>query len=100
MSTEARRRLAHAQTELLAALLAGAEAPSGFDAQRLRIEAEALRAKRRRVVERLRPDLADTLGERFMELFDAWAVAHPRRDGTGARADAAAFAAWVQQDGT
>jgi hypothetical protein len=99
MSDEARNRLAAAQTTLLRALLAGAPAPAGFGPERLRVEAAALLAKRRRTVERIRPDLVDVLGARFPELFDTWATENPRRDGTSARADADEFAAWLAARG-
>lgn len=100
MSDQARRGLASEQAALLHALLAGHPAPAGFDPRRLRIEADALRAKRRRTVERLRPDLVDELGEpRFAELFGVWAAAQPRRHGVSVQADADAFGAWVESHG-
>lgn len=99
MSDEARRQLAAAQTALVRALLAGDAAPAGFDPERLRVEAATLLAKRRRVVEHIRPDTVDVLGARFAELFDTWAAANPRRDGTSARADADDFAAWLTTHG-
>lgn len=95
----ARARLAAAQAELVAALLGGAAAPAGFDQRRLRVEARALRGKRRRVTELLRPDLAEALGPRYAPLFDEWAPAHPRRVGVSARADANAFGAWLVEHG-
>jgi hypothetical protein len=99
MSDEARRRLAAAQTALVRALLAGDAAPAGFDPERLRIETATLLAKRRRIVEQIRPDITDVLGVRFTELFDAWAAANPRRDGISARTDADEFAAWLAARG-
>jgi hypothetical protein len=87
----ARRRLAHAQTQLLAALLGGAPPPAGFDLVRLRAQADALLAKRRDVVARLRPDLAEVLGADYRDRFDAYARANPR-PAAGAGADAVAFA--------
>ena len=54
----ARRRLDRGQTQLLAALLGGAPPPAGFDPARLRVQADALLAKRRDRVARLLPDLA------------------------------------------
>jgi len=95
----ARARLAAAQAELAAALLAGGPAPAGFDERRVRIEARALRNKRRRVTELVRPDLASGLGERYAPLFAAWAPAHPRLVGVSARADADAFGAWLVEHG-
>jgi hypothetical protein len=99
MSDEARRRLAAAQTALVRALLAGDDAPAGFDPEALRAEAAALLAKRRRTVERIRPDLIDVLGTRFAEVFDTWATANPRRYEISAQADANRFAAWLAAHG-
>jgi hypothetical protein len=95
----ARHRLAAAQTQLLAALLGGAPPPAGFDPARLRVQADALLAKRRNLVARLRPDLTETLAGDFRDRFNAYARAHPNpADGT--RADAAAFAQAVQAQPT
>ncbi|OXM67104.1 MULTISPECIES: hypothetical protein [Amycolatopsis] len=94
-----REELAARQAELLRALLAGAEPPQGFDAGRVAAEVIALRAKRRSIVANLRPDLCHTLGDRFRPLFDAYAEATPRTDGTGYRQDAANFAAWLTDRG-
>lgn len=91
----ARERLAARQAELARALLAGGPVPPGFDARRVRVEAVALRNKRRRVAEQLRPDLVDALGDRFAELFDRWAATHPRRAGVSFRADLEAFEEWA-----
>jgi hypothetical protein len=99
MTEPQRERLAARQAELLRALLAGGQPPPGFDPQRLRVEADALLAKRKRVVAALRPDVADALGARFGPLFTAYARARPRRDGIRGRADAAAFAAWLTERG-
>jgi len=87
----ARRRLARAQVELLTALVAAGPAPPGFDPVRVGVQADALLAKRREVVARLRPDLVEAAGADFRSRFDAYARTHPR-PATGARADAAAFA--------
>jgi hypothetical protein len=87
----ARRRLARAQVELLTALVAAGPAPPGFDPVRLGVQADALLAKRREVIARLRPDLVEAAGAEFRSRFDAYARAHPR-PAAGARADAAEFA--------
>ncbi|EWC61685.1 hypothetical protein UO65_3043 [Actinokineospora spheciospongiae] len=92
----ARERLAARQAELLAALLADGPAPAGFDAEALRVEADALLAKRRRVVALIDPEVAESCGEDFAPLFAEYARGNPRRDGSRAREDAAAFAAWVE----
>jgi hypothetical protein len=87
---DARAALARAETELLTALVAAAPPPAGFDANRLRIQAEALIAKRAAVVARLRPDLTEDLGDQFATLFYRYARNHSR-PAAGARADAAEF---------
>jgi len=91
----ARRQLAGAQTQLLAALLGGAPPPAGFDPARLRVQADALLAKRSALIARLRPGLAETLAANFGDRFEAYARANPR-PAAGAKADAAAFAQTVQ----
>lgn len=91
----ARDELADQQAALLRAVLAGGEPPPGFDRRMLAVEAHALLSKRRRVNAILDPETAAELGERYRELFDEWASAHPRQAGTRGRADAAAFRAWA-----
>jgi hypothetical protein len=91
----ARRRLAQAQIELLAALVAGGPPPAGFDPGRIRVQADALVAKRRHLVAALRPDLVEAAGADFRARFDVYARRHPR-PAAGAHADAAAFARTVQ----
>ncbi|WP_329085967.1 hypothetical protein [Streptosporangium sp. NBC_01469] len=87
----AREALARAQTALVAALVAGEEAPRGFDRERLRIQEAGLISKRRRTVARLRPDLAALLGDGFAGEFDAYARGRPKPQG-GSHADARDFA--------
>jgi hypothetical protein len=94
-----RRQLADAQTQLLAALLGGAPPPAGFDPARLQVQADALLAKRRDLVARLGPDLAEALAADFGDQFEAYARAN-RRPAAGASADAAAFAQAVQAQST
>lgn len=97
--TSPRERLAGQQAELLKALLAGGDAPAGFDANRLRIEANVLRNKQSRLAAYLRPDLAEALGDRFAALFREYATAHPKTDAIRARAYADAFGAWLVERG-
>lgn len=97
--TSPRERLAARQAELLKALLAGGDAPAGFDADRLRIEANVLRNKRSRLVAYLRPDLAEALGDRFGALFREYATSSPKTDAIRARAYADAFGAWLVERG-
>ncbi|GAA1944734.1 hypothetical protein [Amycolatopsis minnesotensis] len=97
--TTGRDRLAGQQAELLTALLAGGPSPPGFDENRVHVERKLLRAKRRRVVGYLRPDLPEALGDRFAALFGAYADERPKFAGTRAREDADAFAAWLVERG-
>jgi hypothetical protein len=94
-----RERLAGQQAELLRALLAGGETPPGFAKDRVRAEVIVLRNKRKRVTAQIRPDLRAALGDRFAELFDGYAMGHPRAVGTRAREDADAFGDWLVQRG-
>jgi uncharacterized protein (UPF0276 family) len=89
-----RGALAAAQDVLLDALLGTAGHPPRFDPDRLRVQADALLAKRRDLVARSRPDLAEALGQGFRAAFDAYAQASTRPPG-GVRADAEAFARMV-----
>ncbi|AUI57786.1 hypothetical protein [Amycolatopsis sp. BJA-103] len=97
--TSPRERLAGQQAELLKALLAGGDPPAGFDADRLRIEANVLRNKQSRLAVYLRPDLAEALGDRFGALFREYATAHPKTDTIRARAYADAFGTWLVERG-
>ncbi|TDV57573.1 hypothetical protein [Actinophytocola oryzae] len=96
MTPDGRAELAASQAALVRALLADGPVPPGFDPHRVRVEAASLRAKRRRVAEQLRPDLADALDDRFAELFDRWAADNPP---TSVHADLARFAAWLAEEG-
>ncbi|PRX98870.1 hypothetical protein [Allonocardiopsis opalescens] len=72
-----RAALAAAQERLLRALVAGAEAPDGFDRERLAVAARALLRKRAAGVARAWPRLAHGYGERWPEVFAEWAAARP-----------------------
>ena len=88
---EARERLAHAQSALLAALLADGPVPPGFDAERLDVQSRALRAKRADVVAKVAPELPAILGEEeFRTAFLGYAKGRPMRDNY--RRDALDFA--------
>jgi hypothetical protein len=91
----ARAELAGRQAALLAALVDGGPVPAGFDAGRVRAEAEALAAKRVRVLGRIVAGMCDAAGEPVPPGLDArlrdWVRAHPRRTGTGFHDDARAF---------
>lgn len=99
MTGPQRDRLAEAQAELLRALLTDGSPPAGFDPERLRVEANALRAKRRGVVAMLQPDACAELADKFVPLFNEFARTHPKSTGTRAREDARDFVAWAQEHG-
>lgn len=99
MTEPARDRLAARQAELMRALLADGPVPPGFEPEWMRVQMQALRAKRLRMVVVHRPDLPTALGSRLRPLFDAYAQAHPRQTGTGARRDAEAFVGWLVRCG-
>lgn len=93
----ARARLAARQADLLAALVADAPVPPGFDDARVAAEARALRAKRRRVLGRVVTEVLGDAGraapDDLDDRLDRWIVEHPRRTGTGFHDDARAFVA-------
>ncbi|GAA0378817.1 hypothetical protein GCM10009530_31800 [Microbispora corallina] len=91
---DARASLAAGQAQLLAALVAGGPVPEGFDAERVRVQARSLVAKRSGSVARVAPALARRLGAEFGRLFAEYAATRPK-PGEGSRADAAAFADWL-----
>ncbi|MFG1703900.1 hypothetical protein ACFLIM_11975 [Nonomuraea sp. M3C6] len=94
----AQRRLAEAQGRLVAALVAGAEPPEGFDPERIRAQASSLVAKRRSVVARLRPDAAAAAGRDLAAEFAAYARSRSAPP-PGYRTDADDFAAWLRERG-
>jgi hypothetical protein len=93
--TEARRRLADRQADLVRALSGQAAAPPGFDTERLAIAARALLAKRRRSVAKAWPLLTESLGERFGADFAKYARSQPLPRDLGPLADGRAFATWL-----
>ena len=73
----AREDLEARQASLVAALVAGAPAPPGLDAERVRVQSAALLRKRGRSVAHAEPELAAALGRRFGAAFVAYAVGRP-----------------------
>jgi hypothetical protein len=86
--TVARERLGRMQEELVAGLASGT-VPAGFDPERIDVQAGALLAKRRELVARRLPELAETAG--FRARFDTYARANPTPPG-GSGVDAEGFA--------
>ncbi|MGY3679006.1 DUF692 domain-containing protein [Streptomyces sp. TE33382] len=87
---DARERLAAAQTALLSALVAGTEAPEGFDHRRLDVQSRALAAKRAGVVAKVAPELPEILGDGYRSAYLAYAMTRPLS--AGYRRDALDFA--------
>jgi hypothetical protein len=94
-----REDLARRQAELLHALLADGPPPPGFDASRLRIEANVLRRKHGRVLAYQRPELAETLGERFGPLFAQFNASRPKKAAERSGAYADEFVTWLIAEG-
>ncbi|WP_222871445.1 hypothetical protein [Nonomuraea sp. PA05] len=95
---ERRGRLAEAQGRVVAALVAGAEVPEGFDPARMRAQAASLLSKRRAIVARIRPDTAMAAGPDLAAEFAAYAAARPAPP-QNYRTDADDFAAWLRERG-
>ncbi|MBF6301028.1 hypothetical protein IU459_26290 [Nocardia amamiensis] len=82
--------LAERQAALVRALVVGAAAPAGFDADAVGAAADAVLSKRAGEVARRFPSLAHACDGDFTAAFTTWAREHPK---TTTPADAAAFAA-------
>lgn len=99
MSSEMRAQLGQLETDLLAALVGKAAAPSGFNAQRLEVAADLLTRKRIRAAASAWPTLARALGEQFSERFAAFAAVTPLPVNGGPLADGYAFARALAEAG-
>lgn len=69
--------LAQRQADLVRCLVAGGPVPEGFDPRRLEVTRKALLRKRSGEVARAWPRLAESYGERWHEVFGAWADGRP-----------------------
>lgn len=78
---DARTELAAAQQRLVAALVAGAPLPPGFDAERVAVAGQALLRKRAGEVARAWPGLADAWGADWSAVFIRWADGRAPRGG-------------------
>jgi hypothetical protein len=95
MST--RESLARQQEALVAALVAGAEPPPGFDTARLDATRNALLNKRSGEVGQVWPRLAAALGPQWRPGFKGWAAGRPPR---GSLRDGFDFARHLAAAGT
>ncbi len=99
MPADPRAALANAQRDLLAALVAEAPVPPGFDTARIRLQARALLAKRARTAAAHHPWLAEELGPDYLPRFTHFAGGRPRPAGSGGHADARAFEEFLRGRG-
>ena len=90
-------RLAAAQEKLVAALVAGGDAPDGFDARGTRATAAILLGKRRNAVRRAVPLIPRMLGVNFGARFDEFAKAKPLSVKQTPVGDAIAFLGWLRR---
>jgi hypothetical protein len=72
-----REELARTQASLVAALVAGAPTPPGFDERLVRATAASLRVKRAGEVAHAWPALAASMGPQWMSTFTGWADGRP-----------------------
>ena len=98
MPTDARQRLADAQSQLVRALVCHQAAPTMFDAARVRLAADMLLRKRARAVAHSWPRLARALGPRFDDCFIDYARRMTLPEG-GPLVDGRAFARALEQAG-
>jgi len=91
-----RADLACQQAALVAALVAGADVPAGFDPDRVRATATALLRKRAGEVAAHWPVLAGSYGPLWIREYGRWARARPTR---GALRDGWDFARWSAASG-
>jgi hypothetical protein len=94
-----RAELAARQRSLDAALVAGADPPTGLDPDRVRVQAAALLRKRGRAVARAQPELVAALGPEFGLLFESYARGRPGPPPDHAATDAREFARYLRGAG-
>ncbi|MEK6288484.1 MAG: hypothetical protein AABO57_22430 [Acidobacteriota bacterium] len=92
MYSDARRRLAAAQLELVRALVSNEIAPAEFDNSRIQATADALLLKRAHAVAGAWPSLARSLGSAFDDRFALYSRSRPVVQEGGPLADGRAFA--------
>lgn len=87
--------LGERQEALIRALVAGGELPEGFDKDEAAVVSAALLQRAGEVAHHL-PVVRHTLGDRYLQLFTAWADGRPK---SSSHADAQAFVAHLQDIG-
>lgn len=91
----AREQAAHAQSQLVTALMADGPLPPGFDPDDCESTARSLLAKRYRLVQLAWPGLIDALGTHATELFAEFAKQSPLPIESQGRRDGYYFARWL-----
>jgi len=99
MHTDARKRLAEAQLELVRALVSNEIAPAEFDSSRVQATADALLLKRSHSVAQAWPGLARSLGSAFDERFALYARSRHILQEGGPLTDGRAFARTLARAG-
>jgi hypothetical protein len=91
--------MASEQSALVSALVESGPLPGGFDSSALHATATSLVRKRMRAVARSWQVLAESLGPRLAELFEAYAQNKPLPLSGGSIADGRAFVRWLAARG-
>lgn len=97
--TDARKRLAAAQLELVRALVERKRAPDGFNNSRIQAAADALLRKRARAVAHAWPQLVRSLGATFDDRFTLYAQSRAPAQADEPLADGRAFARALERAG-
>lgn len=98
MPSDPRASIAEAQTAFLGRL-GGTAPPGGFDAGKVRLAGDALARKRARSAAKAWPRVAKELGDRFAEVFAAYASERPWPPAGGPSADGWLLAHWLERQG-
>jgi len=91
-----RQELALQQAALVDALNCGQTLPEGFADAQISVAAKSLAHKRAAGIRKAMPSLVEALGNSFVTLLAEFTANHPAPPPEGPRADAIAFARWLQ----
>ena len=91
-----RQELALQQAALIDALKCGQPLPEGFSDAQISVAAKSLALKRAAGIRKAMPAVVEALGNSFVALLAEFTANHPAPPPEGPRADAIAFARWLQ----
>jgi len=91
-----RQELALQQAALVDALKCGQPLPEGFSDAQISVASKSLALKRAAGIRKAKPSLVEALGNSFVTLLAEFTANHPAPPPEGPRADAIAFARWLQ----